>query len=89
MDKQYINSVLHQELILAMIGAIAVKVKEPVFESQTKNKLSNTEIRSWIVAEVKDAVVDYLLKHDRWSPPHQCHSRQATQGLNGLRLARL
>ncbi len=41
-------------------GAIAVKVKDPVFESQTKNKLGNTEVRSWIINEVKAAVVDYL-----------------------------
>jgi len=45
------------------IGAIAVKVRDPVFESQTKNKLGNTEIRSWVVAEVKSAVVDYLHKN--------------------------
>ena len=44
-------------------GAIAVKVKDPVFESQTKNKLGNTDVRSWIVAEVKAAVVDYLHKN--------------------------
>lgn len=52
-----------QDVRDGMIGAVAVKIKDPVFESQTKNKLSNTEIRSWIVGEVKDAVVDYLLKH--------------------------
>ena len=45
------------------IGAIAVKVKDPIFESQTKNKLGNTEIRSWIIAEVKAAVTDYLHKN--------------------------
>jgi len=45
------------------IGAIAVKVKNPIFESQTKNKLGNTEIRSWIIAEVRAAVVDYLHKN--------------------------
>lgn len=44
-------------------GAIAIKLKNPVFESQTKNKLGNTEIRSWIVAEVKSGVVDYLHKN--------------------------
>jgi topoisomerase IV subunit B len=43
-------------------GAIAVKLMNPVFESQTKNKLGNTEIRSWIVTEVRDAVVDFLHK---------------------------
>ncbi len=46
-------------------GAVAVKLQNPVFESQTKNKLGNSEIRSWIVGEVKSAVVDYLHKnHD-------------------------
>ncbi len=44
-------------------GAIAIKLKSPVFESQTKNKLGNTEIRSWIVSDVKSAVVDFLHKN--------------------------
>ena len=30
----------------AMVGAVAIRLKDPVFESQTKNKLGNTEIRS-------------------------------------------
>jgi len=33
-----------------------------VFESQTKNKLGNTEVRSWIVGKVKDAVSKALYK---------------------------
>lgn len=45
-----------------IVGTLSVKVQEPVFESQTKNKLGNTEIRSWIVNEVKDAVADFLYK---------------------------
>jgi topoisomerase-4 subunit B len=44
-------------------GAIAIKLKSPIFESQTKNKLGNAEIRSWIVQEVKSGVVDYLHKN--------------------------
>ncbi len=44
-------------------GAIAIKIKSPVFESQTKNKLGNTDIRGWIVSEVKDVVVDLLHKN--------------------------
>lgn len=44
-------------------GAIAVKVKDPIFESQTKNKLGNTDIRSWIIHEVKTTVVDFLHKN--------------------------
>lgn len=47
-----------------IVGAILVKVKDPVFESQTKNKLSNNEIRSDIVQEVKDAVQNLLYKNE-------------------------
>ena len=39
-----------------IVGCILVKVKDPVFESQTKNKLSNTEVRTNVVQEVKEAV---------------------------------
>lgn len=46
-----------------IVGTIAVKVKDPIFESQTKNKLGNTEIRGSIVNRVKDFVCDYLYKH--------------------------
>ena len=46
-----------------MIGAIAIKVKDPVFESQTKNKLGNTDVRGPIVSAVRDAVVDFLHKN--------------------------
>ncbi len=47
-----------------IVGAVAVKVKEPIFESQTKNKLGNTEIRGAIVALVRDQVSEYLYKHE-------------------------
>ncbi len=43
-----------------LIGAVAIKLQDPVFESQTKNKLGSTEIRSWIVNTVKDEVVLWL-----------------------------
>ena len=42
---------------------VAIKLKEPIFESQTKNKLGNTEVRSWIVSETRSAVVDFLHKN--------------------------
>lgn len=43
-----------------MVGSVAIRLKEPVFESQTKNKLGNTEIRSDLVQQVREAVVDML-----------------------------
>lgn len=49
-----------QDVREGIVGAVAVKVQTPVFESQTKNKLGNTEIRMPIVEEVKEAIVDFL-----------------------------
>ncbi|MDP2107382.1 MAG: toprim domain-containing protein, partial [Desulfobulbaceae bacterium] len=46
-----------------IVGAIAVKIKDPIFESQTKNKLGNTDIRGGIVTKIRDAVCEYLYKH--------------------------
>ena len=43
-----------------ILAAVAIRLKDPVFESQTKNKLGNTEIRSDLVANVKKAVVELL-----------------------------
>lgn len=43
-----------------MTAAVLVKVRDPVFESQTKNKLGNTDVRGWIVSETKAAVDDWL-----------------------------
>ena len=45
-----------------IVGAILIKIKDPVFESQTKNKLSNSEIRGPIVQEVKEAIKDLFYK---------------------------
>lgn len=46
-----------------IVGTISIRVKDPVFESQTKNKLGNTELRGPVVQEVKDAVADLLHKN--------------------------
>ena len=46
-----------------LIAAFLVRVKDPVFESQTKNKLGNVEIRTTLSQEVKDLVLDLLHKN--------------------------
>jgi topoisomerase-4 subunit B len=43
-----------------VVGAVSIKLQDPVFESQTKNKLGSTEVRSWVVPAVKDQVVRAL-----------------------------
>jgi len=47
----------------SICGCVAIKLQNPVFESQTKNKLGNTDIRGWLVTDVKDAVLDWLHKN--------------------------
>lgn len=46
-------------------AAILAKVKDPVFESQTKNKLGNTDIRQWIVNETQSGLDDWLHKNPK------------------------
>ncbi|MBA3685273.1 MAG: type IIA DNA topoisomerase subunit B [Planctomycetes bacterium] len=45
-----------------LVGAIAVKIQDPVFESQTKNKLGS-DVRAWVVPMVKEAVEKWLHKN--------------------------
>jgi len=53
---------LGEDVRQGMIGAVAVKVKDPIFESQTKNKLGNQDIRAWIVNMVREAVANALYR---------------------------
>src|SRR5437667_4371300 len=43
-----------------MVGAVAIRLKDPVFESQTKIKLGNTEIRSELVNQVREELLHFL-----------------------------
>src|SRR5277367_3674580 len=43
-----------------MIGAISLRLKDPVFESQTKNKLGNTEIRTELVNTVREELLHFF-----------------------------
>ena len=47
-----------------MLGAVAIKLQDPVFESQTKNKLGSTEVRSWIVPMVREHVNKWLHQNE-------------------------
>ncbi len=52
-----------------IVGAVAIKLQEPVYESQTKNKLGNSDLRSWMMPLVRDTFVDYLYKHPEVAEP--------------------
>src|SRR6185295_3191570 len=44
----------------AMIGAVAIRLKDPIFESQTKNNLGNTEIRTDLVNNVREELLHFF-----------------------------
>ncbi|MEW6302804.1 MAG: toprim domain-containing protein [Verrucomicrobiota bacterium] len=46
-----------------MVGAVAIRLKDPVFESQTKNKLGNTEIRSDLVNKVREELLHFFSRN--------------------------
>ena len=48
-----------------MTAAVLVKIKDPVFESQTKNKLGNTDIKQWIIAETQSGLDAWLHKNPK------------------------
>ncbi len=43
-----------------LVGAVAIRLKDPIFESQTKNKLGNQDIRSDLVGRIRTAVIELL-----------------------------
>jgi DNA gyrase subunit B/topoisomerase-4 subunit B len=46
-----------------MVGAVAIRLKDPVFESQTKNKLGNTEIRTELVNGVREELLHFFQRN--------------------------
>jgi DNA gyrase subunit B/topoisomerase-4 subunit B len=44
----------------SMVGAVSVRLKDPVFESQTKNKLGNTELRTELVNRVREELLQFF-----------------------------
>ncbi|MEW6218017.1 MAG: toprim domain-containing protein [Thermodesulfobacteriota bacterium] len=59
LNKKYLG----EDVRDGMVGAVAVKITDPVFESQTKNKLANPELRTWVVNAVREAVSQHLYRH--------------------------
>ena len=47
----------------AMVGAVAIRLQDPLFESQTKNKLGNTEIRTELVNSVRQELLQFFQRN--------------------------
>ncbi len=46
-----------------MVGAVAIRLQDPVFESQTKNKLGNTEIRADLINKVREELLHFFQRN--------------------------
>jgi DNA gyrase subunit B/topoisomerase-4 subunit B len=46
-----------------MVGAVSVRLQDPVFESQTKNKLGNTEIRTDLINKVREELLHFFQRN--------------------------
>jgi len=46
-----------------MVGAVSIRLQYPVFESQTKNKLCNTEIRTELVNSVREELLHFFQRN--------------------------
>jgi topoisomerase IV subunit B len=52
-----------QDVREGVIAAVSIRLKDPVFESQTKTRLGNNDIRGWIVNVVKTELEQHLHKN--------------------------
>jgi DNA gyrase/topoisomerase IV subunit B len=50
-----------------LVCAISIKLKDPIFESQTKNKLGNSEIKSELVNKIKESLLLILHRNEELS----------------------
>lgn len=52
-----------QDVREGIIAAVSIRIREPVFESQTKTRLGNNDIRAWVVNLVKTELEQHLHKN--------------------------
>jgi len=71
-----------------LTAVISVKLKDPQFEGQTKTKLGNTEMRSFVQAIVTTGLAEYLEENPRPARAIVTKSAQAAKARAAARKAR-
>ena len=66
-----------------LTAVLSVRVKEPQFEGQTKTKLGNTEIRSYVEKALNRKLPEWLERYSPGGPPHRRQVRRRGQGPGG------
>jgi DNA gyrase subunit B len=71
-----------------LTAVISVKLREPQFEGQTKTKLGNTEMRSFVQSVVSTGLAEYLEEHPKQARLIVTKSAQAAKARAAARKAR-
>lgn len=71
-----------------LTAVISVKLREPQFEGQTKTKLGNTEMRSFVQATVTQYLAEYLEEHPKPARSIVTKASQAAKARAAARKAR-
>ncbi|MDP3630529.1 MAG: DNA topoisomerase (ATP-hydrolyzing) subunit B [Actinomycetota bacterium] len=71
-----------------LTAVISVKLREPQFEGQTKTKLGNTEMRSFVQSAVTQALGEYLEEHPKPARNIIMKATQASKARAAARKAR-
>jgi DNA gyrase subunit B len=58
--KQFKEGITGDDIREGLCGIIAVRVKNPEFQGQTKTKLGNTEVRPWVEQLITDKLTTYF-----------------------------
>jgi len=61
--KEKDENLLGEDIREGIVAIVSVKLREPQFEGQTKTKLGNTEIRSFVERVVNERLRDWLEEH--------------------------
>ncbi|MFK7826498.1 MAG: DNA topoisomerase (ATP-hydrolyzing) subunit B [Oligoflexales bacterium] len=58
--KHFKDSITGEDIREGLTGIIAVKIKNPEFQGQTKTKLGNQEVRAWVETNVNEHLTNFL-----------------------------
>ncbi len=58
--KQFKEGITGDDIREGLCGVIAIRIKNPEFQGQTKTKLGNTEVRAWVEQVVGDKLTTYF-----------------------------
>lgn len=60
MLKTFKEGITGDDIREGLVGVIAVRIKNPEFQGQTKTKLGNAEVRPWVESLVAEKLTDYF-----------------------------